>query len=644
MQNKYFHLVLVFISLVFMMLGCASNRVSEAGKQSDKHFNGLINKYKTDPQSVSYQTLWSAYLKSSQPEQTVLKHDTYLALLAKIKSKQLSCSDVDWEAIVGLNYWSIKPHLSAVECYKQLDDQAKVDFHEGFVGFILQGVFASGYGEHYYDAYEAASWGDVQDILELAGFKYIDTYLDLRGANQGVYYVVVAEDVETGVQRLFYFDNIEFINRVMGNSGRINSAENSLGFTVATSLANSVGHAAIALGDILAAGEEYEAASDWYLKTSLRDSPIAYMRLARLCLKNRLPNYTEEACLEFVTKAAELEYFEAYVLLSGLYSEGIWVEKDPQLSHDFLQIAFNKFGKGQSLADLADFYIEEVFGENRFKTAKKYYKRAVKEGYVSSSYVRLLSYQNARKNIKEEEYYALLKKLADQGNALAQFKYAASFLGKLKSSKDPEVKIRAKKYMQLSADQLLPQALYAMGVMHEYGLGVDADKSVAVDYWFAAGNRWHAAAQYEVASYLRDKGGLKNEKKAFDWMYSAAREGDDDAYVTLGYFYEHGTGTDQDLDKAYQYYMKAAAKDNAYGLYNVGYFLRYGKGVLIDLKQALEYFLKAEAKGSRGAPYQIALMYESGIGVEKSITQAKKWYQKAADKGHSASKLRLKNW
>lgn len=456
--------------------------------------------------------------------------------------------------------------------------------------------------------------------------------------------MIVAEEVESGTQRLIYFDNIQFINRVMGNSGRINSAENSLGFTVATSLANSVGHAAIALGDILAAGEEYEAASEWYLKTTLRGSPVAYMRLAGLCLKHRLPEYSDEVCLEFISKAAQLNYFEAYILLSGLYLEGILVDKDEQLAQDFLEIAIKKFGKGQSIAHLGDYYLDNVLGKERLATATKYYKQALENGYASSSYVRLLNYKYVKKEIDEKKYYALLKQLADKGNALAQFKYAAQYLSKLQSTQDPKVKAEAKKYMQLSADQFLPEALYAMGVMYEYGLGVNANKNISIDYWYAAGNRWHAAAQYEVANYLRDKGGRNNEKKAFNWMYSSAREGDDDAYVTLGYFYEYGTGTDLDLAKAYKYYKKAAAEDNAYGLYNVGYFLRYGKGVKIDLEKAMEYFLKAHSKGSRGASYEIALMYESGIGVDKSLAEAKAWYQKAANNGHAASKLKLSNW
>ncbi len=637
--------VIVFALLTLGGLGCASNSPQQTTNKAayyDQAFFRLIEQYKADPQSVSYSELWNAYLKSTQPTQTVFKHEVYLTEIARVEANEIACTEVEWEAIVSLNYWSIKPHLSAADCYRQNNNQAGIDFHEGFVSFILQGVFGSGIGEHYYDAYEAASWGDVQDVIELAGYTYIDTYLDLRCANQGVYYVVVAEDSESGVQRLFYFDNIRFINRVMGMSGRVNSTENSLGFTVSTSLANSVGHAAIALGDILAAGEEYEAAAEWYLKNTLRESPVAYLRLAELCLKKQITDHSEEACLEFVTKAAELNYFEAYILLSGLYSEGILVDKDPQLAKDFLTIAYEKYGEAKSIAGLGDYYVSGMLGkEKRYKKAMKYYKEAANKGWVSDSYVRLLSFQFAKKELKEKDYQQTLKQLADKGNALAQFKYGALFLVEAEESKDPKIEQKALKYIQLAADQLLPRALYAMGVIYEYGVGVEKSPEKSADYWLAAAIRWNAAAQYEIATLLEKKFDSSSKKMAFEWMYSSARQGDDDAMVSLGYYYEHGTGTEIDLNKAFEYYQKAASENNVTGLYNYAYFLRYGKGVKIDLEKAMEYFLKASKKGSAGAANEIGIMYDEGVFVEKDYVQAVTWYTKSAKRGYRWAQFNL---
>ncbi|WP_444996051.1 tetratricopeptide repeat protein [Aliikangiella sp. IMCC44359] len=639
-----------------LTFSCATKKIETRDLNQEIH--DLVEQYKAGDKTVDYKTLWEAYLKSSQTESTAIKHQKYLDIKSKLDLGKLTCSQIDWDSLVKVNYWSINPHLSAANCKAKLGDTKGANFHESFVAMILEGVFSSGSGKAFYNAYEVASWGDVEDILNLAGYKSIDYYLELRAANQAVYYIVIAEDKETGIQQEIYFDNIRFLNSSMGYYGRLTAGEETIGYSLVKELANQTSHAAIALGDMLNAEKNYQLAAEWYLKASLYNSPVAYIKAATLCLKGRLPDYSDGACLEFVTKAAELEYAEAFILLSGLYQEGIWVNQDKQLAEQFLQIASEKKGKGKALEKLASFYQNEFFGEKYKSKADALISQSTKDNYISLIRVAQLGQMVFDDKLKSETINNSIKELksyADRGNDIAQSFYGAKMLVQSFTKEESQQQVDiAISYLKKAAKSKIPYAQYMIGLAFKIGMGVEKDENRATNWFVKAANSWNPDAQYEVAKSLERKirrtkiygfvspeETKKDEANAAKWLMSAAMQGHINSILALGNYFENGFGVDKSVERAAALYKLASDQKNKYGLYSYAYMLKNGLGVAQNYPEALKLFMLAQEKGHVGAANEIGLLYENGFGVEKNHQEALNWFTKAADKNHKWAQYNL---
>ena len=116
------------------------------------------------------------------------------------------------------------------------------------------------------------------------------------------------------------------------------------------------------------------------------------------------------------------------------------------------------------------------------------------------------------------------------GDTLAAARYA---IGAELSKIDDDAK--ALPWMELAAEQGLPQAQHHLGVMYAYGRGVTQDDAEAV--------RWY-------------------------WL--AAEQGYAPAQTSLGYMHQHGRGVTQDDAEAVRWYWLAAEQGHANGQNNLG--------------------------------------------------------------------------
>jgi len=663
MNRRFLNIAWLMCGLLILS-GCATKKLANTNT-SDAAFWKNIEQHKTTPSRVSYRTLWNAYLKSTQPEDSGTKHTQYLEVIAKLESGEKTCSDIDWDYIVRLNYWSIKPHLSAASCKIELGDMAGAQYHQDFVATIIQGVFSSGRGEHYYDAYEVASWGDVEDILELAGMKSIDNTLELRAANQAVYYVVIAEDIETGKQQNIYFDNIRFMNAAMGYQGRFAHKGEALGVSIATTLANDNSHSAIALGDILRANNEHTKASEAYLKATLMGSSVAYFRLASMCLLNQTPSLSDETCLEYAANAMEEGLGEAYVLMSGLYQEGIWVDKDPKVSKDFLEIANKKYKPGHASMLLAEFYNSGVLGDNNKYKSKKWFSNAEAHGAISPQYIEQLLTAVENKTDEASKAINKLKELAASGDAFAQAITGTWLLVKSEQESEGSLVEEAFELITKSATQGLPRAQFMLGTMNQYGIGTKEDAINGLEWFKKAARSWHRSAQYYVArdlkksadSYQQSISTLKSLKinyrtfnlvgseetaeRAFNTMRASAIQGHNKAIVEIGNYYRDGVGTAVSHKNAAFWYKVGVERGSLVAMGNYANLLRKGQGVEQNLSEAVALLRKAAAKGSLWATNELGRMYQSGEEVPKNLISAREFFLKAADKNYQWSQYNL---
>lgn len=226
-----------------------------------------------------------------------------------------------------------------------------------------------------------------------------------------------------------------------------------------------------------------------------------------------------------------------------------------------------------------------------------------------------------------------------------------------------------------------PRALFALGVMHMNGIGVEKAPATAVEYYRKAADLAFPSAQYNLGlAYFTGQGVEKNIEQARDWWDLAARQGHIVAQYNLGAILWGHTGVASDQAQAMQWFRiaKANGSDDAaeflltlfapmyrdldseslanaqqardkgatssdiplvdeLGTYKLG--LQALQGEQFD--QAYGYFEPLARAGNAEAQYQIAQMYESGQYVEKSFDTAFEWYEKAAQKGQGDAQYRL---
>ena len=186
-----------------------------------------------------------------------------------------------------------------------------------------------------------------------------------------------------------------------------------------------------------------------------------------------------------------------------------------------------------------------------------------------------------------------------------------------------------------------------------------------------------AAAQFELArDYLHGEGEAKDEKKAFDWMSSAARQGNVDAEAGLGFFLASGIGTDKDESKGIEHLRAAAEKGSPKAAYNLARILMnkgpdysrealglmtkaakggmpeagraladwyyFGEaGIPIDYEKAFSFYLHAAEQGNPAAENAVGAMLYEGQGVPIDRKRAVEYYQKAAAKGDAKAEVAL---
>ncbi len=77
-------------------------------------------------------------------------------------------------------------------------------------------------------------------------------------------------------------------------------------------------------------------------------------------------------------------------------------------------------------------------------------------------------------------------------------------------------------------------------------------------------------AQYNLGFlYESGEGTEENLEKAFCWYQKAAENGDNVAQCSLSYLYKNGKGTEKDLEKAFYWYQTAAENNNEIAMYNL---------------------------------------------------------------------------
>lgn len=201
---------------------------------------------------------------------------------------------------------------------------------------------------------------------------------------------------------------------------------------------------------------------------------------------------------------------------------------------------------------------------------------------------------------------------------------------------------KAYKILQPLAASGNSDAQKMLGIMYDYGQGVEKDKQKALQWYLKSARQGQPAVQYQVGSkYFRGDGVQQDYAEAAEWWEQAANGGQVDAQFNLGLMYFRGLSVEQDDARAAELFRKAAEQGHAQAQYSLAVMYAFGRGVDKDYARALQWFGKAAEQGVAQAQYNLGVFYENGYGVPRDTDEAARWYERAASQGLADAETRL---
>ncbi len=237
-----------------------------------------------------------------------------------------------------------------------------------------------------------------------------------------------------------------------------------------------------------------------------------------------------------------------------------------------------------------------------------------------------------------------LQRLANQGNAEAQFLLAQHFAKGIDVEKDYEKTFH---WFQQASNQGHTMATNYLGLCYCKGIGTEKNFEEAFRLFQMAANKNNSDAQYNLGyCYYYGEGTPTNYNEAVRWFEKAALKQHYEAMNKLGECYKNGQGVEQNHKKAINYFQIAAKEQNIAGQYNLGLLYYLGEGVEQNYQTAAEWFSRASVNnsGRNGHPwaqYYLGLCYKNGQGVEQNYKEAAKNFSFSATQQYKLAQIEL---
>lgn len=230
-----------------------------------------------------------------------------------------------------------------------------------------------------------------------------------------------------------------------------------------------------------------------------------------------------------------------------------------------------------------------------------------------------------------------LKKLADAGDAFAQFSYATLYDPVFKLTNTTDINTAMEFYLK-AAQQGYSIAQANYGLRYYFGQpGLPLDYDKAFPWLYKAAQQGHTEAQRDVGeSYKYGRGTQADPKLAAQWYRTAAEKGDAFSQAELGDALFEGNGVAQNVGEALQWYRKSADQKDSYAQRKLGIAYLYGQnGAPKDLPAAFELLKQGAEAGDSVAQFYFGYMYDQGIFVQRDVPTAVGWYRKSANQDYA---------
>ncbi len=202
---------------------------------------------------------------------------------------------------------------------------------------------------------------------------------------------------------------------------------------------------------------------------------------------------------------------------------------------------------------------------------------------------------------------------------------------------------RALEILKPLAEEGNSQAQITLGLMYDYGHGVEKNSSESIKWYRMAAEQGVPLVQHDIGvKYFQGQGVEQNYAEAAKWWEMSANAGIADSQFNLGLMYYRGIGIPKDYVKAAELFDAASLQGHGNAQYSLAVMYAFGQSKEKNYATALKWFNKAAEQNVAQAQFNLGVFHENGYGVSKDIDKAREWYQIAADQGlqEAVEKLR----
>lgn len=369
---------------------------------------------------------------------------------------------------------------------------------------------------------------------------------------------------------------------------------------------------------------------DLYQRSAGRGSVEAMLWLAKSYFEGTGVQEDAGKGREQLEKAAAAGSLEAMQELAGRYDTGNGVQQSSDKSREWLTKAAET-GDVQAMRKLAIIY-EAGNGVDRdgAKALEWFEKVIEKEGAAAATDIGIL-YDYGQQGVpkdtaKARKWY----ERAVDANDTRAMTYLAYIIGQ-GSDGTPADPGEANQLYEKSAALGDAFAMLVLGIRHEWGLGVAADKKKALDWYQRAAKNENTQAMINIALLYQSgaKDIAKNPTEARKWLDLAAEKGDNNALARIGDLFEQ----DKNYGEARTWYQKALDAGGGYGAMGLGQLAYAGRGEPRNYERALSMWEKGAEMGNLESVFALGVLHEHGQGVPRDYGKAREYFESAATDG-----------
>ena len=269
-------------------------------------------------------------------------------------------------------------------------------------------------------------------------------------------------------------------------------------------------------------------------------------------------------------------------------------------------------------------------------------KRFMQIGYVLDEFSELLDIPKNYSDMSFKLWQKINKNYhkfeAESGNSEFYLYYGEVFYyGLYNCDEDPQ---KALYWFKKAAKNNDLQALYNIGIIYLYGIGVDKNLEIAKLWFEKSSLQNHAESQYELAVlYLGEDLGPPNKKLGYSLLEKASSsikqnnfQPSYDAIVLRGRCLKNGWGVKKNVKESIKYFKKASVYRSSRriagdGFFQLGLLYYFGVGVKQNFKIAFANFIKSVKKDNSDSKYYLAGMLYYGEGTEPDEVKAFKYFK-----------------